>query len=46
MLLVMDIRISPHQDMAAFKKLFNSWIEGAGQGCFYNFIYVSTCAPN
>jgi len=40
-LLVMDIRISPHRDIVAFKDLFDSWIESAGKGCSYKFIYVS-----
>jgi len=39
--LVMDIRISPHRDIVAFKELLTSWITDAGEGCSYRFVQVS-----
>ena len=38
--LVMDIRVSPHRDIEAFKGLLDDWITEAGPGCSMRFIHV------
>ena len=38
--LVMDIRVSPHRDIEAFKELLDGWISEAGPGCSMRFIHV------
>ena len=40
MLLVMDIRVSPHRDIEAFKELLDEWVTEAGPGCSKRFIQV------
>ena len=39
---VMDIRVSPHRDIVAFKELLDSWLTEAGPGCSMRFICVSS----
>ncbi|XP_065889540.1 aminoacylase-1-like [Dysidea avara] len=38
MKIIMDIRVSPHRDIIAFKELLNSWVTEAGEGCSYRFV--------
>ena len=38
--LVMDIRVSPHRDIEAFKELLDEWVTEAGPGCSKRFIQV------
>ena len=38
--LVMDIRVSPHRDIKAFKELLDEWVTEAGSGCSKRFIQV------
>ena len=40
MSLVVDIRVSPHRDIVAFKELLDSWLTEAGPGCSMKFIQV------
>ena len=40
MSLVMDIRVSPHRDIKAFKEQLDDWITEAGPGCSMRFIQV------
>lgn len=41
MLLVMDIRVSPHRDVVGFKELLDSWLTEAGPGCSMKFMQVT-----
>ena len=36
----MDIRVSPHRDIEAFKELLDEWVTEAGPGCSKRFIQV------
>ena len=38
---VMDIRVSPHRDIVAFREILDGWITEAGPGCSMKFVKVN-----
>ena len=42
----MDIRVSPHCDIVAFRELLDSWITEAGPGCSMEIVKVNEVKSN
>ena len=42
----MDIRVSPHCDIVAFRELLDSWITEAGPGCSMEIVKVNEVESN